>query len=43
MRLEAYPAEDRDKLRQPEDILATYVYLLGPDSKGVTGQSFDAQ
>jgi NAD(P)-dependent dehydrogenase (short-subunit alcohol dehydrogenase family) len=43
MRLEAYPAEDRDKLPAPEDILAAYVYLLGPDSKGVTGLSFDAQ
>lgn len=43
MRLEAYPAEDRDQLKKPEDILATYIYLLGPDSKGVTGQSFDAQ
>ena len=43
MRLEAYPAEDRDALKRPEEILAAYVYLLGPDSKGVTGQSFDAQ
>lgn len=43
MRLAAYPAEDRDTLKRPEDILAPYVYLLGPDSKGVTGQSFDAQ
>ncbi len=43
MRLEAYPAEDRDALKRPEEILATYVYLLGPDSQGVTGQSFDAQ
>ena len=43
MRLEAYPAEDREQLKKPEDILATYIYLLGPDSKGVTGQSFDAQ
>jgi len=43
MRLEAFPAEDRDALKRPEDILATYVYLLGPDSKGVTGQSLDAQ
>ena len=43
MRLEAYPAEDRDKLPAPEDILAAYVYLLGPDSQGVTGQSFDVQ
>lgn len=43
MRLEAFPAEDRDALKGPEDILATYVYLLGPDSGGVTGQSLDAQ
>jgi NAD(P)-dependent dehydrogenase (short-subunit alcohol dehydrogenase family) len=43
MRLAAYPAEDRDLLKRPDDILAPYVYLLGPDSKGVTGQSFDAQ
>lgn len=43
MRLAAYPAEDRDLLKRPEDILAAYVYLLGPDSKGVTGQSIDAQ
>lgn len=43
MRLEAYPAEDRDALKRPEEILATYLYLLGPDSRGVTGESFDAQ
>jgi NAD(P)-dependent dehydrogenase (short-subunit alcohol dehydrogenase family) len=43
MRLAAYPAEDRDQLKRPEDILAPYIYLLGPDSKGITGQSFDAQ
>ena len=43
MRLAAYPAEDRDKLKRPEEILAPYIYLLGPDSKGITGQSFDAQ
>ena len=43
MRLEAYPAEDREKLKRPEDILNAYIYLLGPDSRGVTGQSLDAQ
>ena len=43
MRLEAYPAEDRDKLKTPQDILPTYLYLLGPDSAGVTGERFDAQ
>ena len=43
MRLEAYPAEDRDQLLKPKDIVAAYIYLLGPDSKGVTGESFDLQ
>jgi NAD(P)-dependent dehydrogenase (short-subunit alcohol dehydrogenase family) len=43
MRLEAFPGEDRDRLKRPEDILATYIYLLGPDSQGVTGESLDAQ
>lgn len=43
MRLAAYPAEDRDLLKTPEEILASYIYLLGADSKGVTGESFDAQ
>lgn len=43
MRLEAYPAEDRDKLKTPAGILAPYVFLLGPDSRGITGQSLDAQ
>lgn len=42
MRRKAFPAEDRDKLLTPEQIVGTYLYLLGPDSKGVTGQQFDA-
>lgn len=43
MRLAAYPAENRDSLKTPEQILPAYIYLLGPDSKGVSGQSIDAQ
>lgn len=43
MRLSAFPGEDRNTLKRPEDILATYLYLLGPASRGVTGQSLDAQ
>ena len=43
MRLEAFPGEDRDALKRPEDILPTYLYLLGPDSRELTGQSLDAQ
>lgn len=42
MRLAAYPAEDRDQLKTPEDIMPAYVYLLGPDSRGVSGESIDA-
>lgn len=43
MRLQAYPAEDRDRLKSPQAVLPVYIYLLGPDSYGVTGQSLDAQ
>jgi NAD(P)-dependent dehydrogenase (short-subunit alcohol dehydrogenase family) len=43
MRAAAYPAEDRDALKTAVEIMPTYMYLLGPDSKGVTGQSLDAQ
>lgn len=43
MRADAYPAEDREKLKTPDEILAAYLYLLGPDSSGTTGQSIDAQ
>jgi NAD(P)-dependent dehydrogenase (short-subunit alcohol dehydrogenase family) len=43
MRLAAYPAEDRDLLKTPDEVLSLYLYLLGPDSQGVTGESLDAQ
>ncbi len=43
MRSSAYPAEDPLTLPTPEEIMPAYLYLLGPDSKGVTGQSIDAQ
>jgi len=43
MRLEAYPAEDRDALRTADEVLPVYLYLLGADSKGVTGQSLDTE
>jgi NAD(P)-dependent dehydrogenase (short-subunit alcohol dehydrogenase family) len=43
MRAAAYPAEDPSRLKVPEQILGVYLYLLGPDSRGVSGQSFDAQ
>lgn len=43
MRLQAYPAEDRSKLREADAIVAAYLFLLGPDSRGVHGQTIDAQ
>ena len=43
MRRAAYPGEDPAELPPPDDILAPYFYLLGPDSRGVTGQSLDSQ
>lgn len=43
MRLQAYPAEDRSTLPEPEAVLLPYLYLLGPDSHGVTGQVFESQ
>jgi NAD(P)-dependent dehydrogenase (short-subunit alcohol dehydrogenase family) len=43
MRALAYPAEDATRLKAPEEIVATYLYLLGPDSAGVSGERFDCQ
>lgn len=43
LRREAYPAEDRSASRAPEAVLDPYLYLLGPDSRNVTGFSLDAQ
>ena len=43
MRRNAYPGEDPETLRTPEDIMPTYLWLMGPDSKGVNGEKWDAQ
>jgi NAD(P)-dependent dehydrogenase (short-subunit alcohol dehydrogenase family) len=43
MRLQAYPAEDRSKLAEPESIVAPYLYLFGADSRGVSGQTVECQ
>ncbi|HCR96026.1 MULTISPECIES: YciK family oxidoreductase [Halomonas] len=43
MRRSAYPGEDPATLRTPNDIMPTYLWLMGPDSAGVSGQKFDAQ
>ena len=43
MRAQAFPAENPNDLKTPEDILPAYLYLLGQDSIGVNGQSIEAQ
>ena len=43
MRRQAYPAEDSDSLPSPASITGAYIALLGPASRGITGQAFDAQ
>jgi NAD(P)-dependent dehydrogenase (short-subunit alcohol dehydrogenase family) len=43
MRRQAYPAEDPQSIPPPEAITGPYLALLGPASRGVTGQAFDAQ
>lgn len=42
MRAAAYPAEDPATLPEPEAHMDLYLYLMGPDSAGVTGWSIDA-
>ncbi|MEQ8261266.1 MAG: YciK family oxidoreductase [Alcanivorax sp.] len=43
MRALAYPGENAEKLKTPEQIVASYLYLLGPEGAAVNGQSLDAQ
>ncbi|MFT5447389.1 MAG: NAD(P)-dependent dehydrogenase (short-subunit alcohol dehydrogenase family) [Gammaproteobacteria bacterium] len=43
MRAAAYPAEDPNKLRTPEQIAPAYLYLFGPQGGQLHGQSLDAQ
>jgi NAD(P)-dependent dehydrogenase (short-subunit alcohol dehydrogenase family) len=43
LRLRAYPGEDASALPEPASIMPIYLYLMGPDSQGVTGQTYSAQ
>jgi NAD(P)-dependent dehydrogenase (short-subunit alcohol dehydrogenase family) len=43
MRAKAYPGEDPATVPLPEQVLAPFLYLLGPDGRGTTGRRFDAQ
>lgn len=43
MRALAYPAENPLDNPTPEEVLPVYLYLMGPDSKGVSGRAFNAR
>lgn len=43
MRRAAFPGENPTDNPSPQDIMPTYLYLMGEDSSGVSGQTFDAQ
>lgn len=43
MRRQAFPAEDVERLRTPEEVLSPFLYLLGPESRGVNGRAIECQ
>lgn len=43
MRRQAYPSEAAESLPTPESLTAPYLALLGPASRGITGNRFEAQ
>lgn len=40
MRLTHFPGEDPNSLRTPDQVVGPYLYFMGPDSRGVTGQTY---
>ena len=40
LRSKTHPGEQREALPAPEAVVPLYLYLLGPDSRGVSGQTF---
>jgi NAD(P)-dependent dehydrogenase (short-subunit alcohol dehydrogenase family) len=43
MRHAAYPEEDRSKLKSPTEILDVFLFLASDESRGISGEYFDAQ
>ncbi len=43
MRAAAYPGEDPVTVIEPQRVLGPFLFLLGPESRGVSGRRFDAQ
>lgn len=40
-RAHSHPAEDRARLRSPDEAAAAFLYLLGPESAGLTGRTLE--
>jgi NAD(P)-dependent dehydrogenase (short-subunit alcohol dehydrogenase family) len=43
LRRQAFPAENAASVPEPSALVQPYLWLLGPDSRGVTGRSLDCQ
>lgn len=43
LRANAFPGENPDDVPLPETVMPLYLYLMGPDSRAVTGQALRAQ
>ena len=43
LRARAYPGEVADQHPRPEEVMAPYLYLMGPDSRGTTGRAFSTR
>lgn len=41
MRAAAYPAENPQSVKHPEALMKYYLFLLGPDSRGISGEQFN--
>ena len=42
-RAKTHPGEVKQTMRQPENLMITYLYLMGLDSKGISGQTVFCQ
>jgi NAD(P)-dependent dehydrogenase (short-subunit alcohol dehydrogenase family) len=43
MRAKAYPAENKESIKGPDEVLSPYLYLLSPESKNINGVRYDVQ
>jgi NAD(P)-dependent dehydrogenase (short-subunit alcohol dehydrogenase family) len=43
LRTLAYPGEERDAVKPPKALAPLYLWLMGPDSRGRTGEAFTAE